>query len=134
LPPKVGWLILGKLSVPDKAPFDVRDLARTLPKFPTHPTADQLYTDQKFEAYRALGQHIGNEAGVAAGRLRAAIQAEEEVEGAVQSATKTIQQEMSGVGPPEGDAATGSMLTLDAEGPSRIDVAIELLGTDDEPR
>ncbi|MGH9181859.1 MAG: hypothetical protein ACRDY5_09110, partial [Acidimicrobiales bacterium] len=57
-----GWLVVAKLSVPATAPFDVVDLARTLPSFPTHPTADQLYTDQKFEAYRALGHHLGAEA------------------------------------------------------------------------
>jgi hypothetical protein len=32
------------------------------PTFPHHSTADQLYTDQKFEAYRALGWCAGNHA------------------------------------------------------------------------
>ncbi|MGI8809218.1 MAG: hypothetical protein ACR2KK_15550 [Acidimicrobiales bacterium] len=57
-----GWLVVAKLAVPLSAPFDIVDTARTLPSFPTHPTADQLYTDQKFEAYRALGHHLGQEA------------------------------------------------------------------------
>jgi hypothetical protein len=61
-PDEVGWLVIAKLTVPRGAPFDVIDLARTLPSFPTHPTADQLYTDQKFEAYRALGHHLGEQA------------------------------------------------------------------------
>ena len=57
-----GWLVVAKLAVPASAPFDIIDLARSLPSFPTHPTADQLFTDQKFEAYRALGHHLGIEA------------------------------------------------------------------------
>jgi len=60
--PDVGWIVIAKLAVPRTAPFDVIDLARTLPSFPNHPTADQLYTDQKFEAYRALGHHLGQQA------------------------------------------------------------------------
>jgi hypothetical protein len=56
-----GWLLVAKLCVPRNAPFDIIDLARTLTSFPTHPTADQLYTDQKLEAYRALGSHLGQQ-------------------------------------------------------------------------
>ncbi|MDP1819483.1 MAG: patatin-like phospholipase family protein [Acidimicrobiales bacterium] len=66
----VGWLVLSKLTVPRTAPFDIIDLARTLDSFPTHPTADQLYTDQKFEAYRALGHHLGGEARTVGGAIR----------------------------------------------------------------
>src|SRR5205085_6466493 len=65
-----GWIVIAKLSVPDTAPFDVIDLARTLPSFPNHPTADQLYTDQKFEAYRALGHHLAGQAFKLAGFIR----------------------------------------------------------------
>jgi hypothetical protein len=65
-----GWLVVAKLAVPNTASFDVVDLARTLPVFPNHPTADQLYTDQKFEAYRALGHHLGHEAAELATRIR----------------------------------------------------------------
>ena len=68
---KSGWIVVAKLSVPNTAPFDVVDLARTLPSFPNHPTADQLYTDQKFEAYRALGHHLGEEAAELADLIRA---------------------------------------------------------------
>lgn len=57
-----GWLVIAKLAVPVTAPFDIIDLARTLPSFPNHPTLDQLYTDQKFEAYRALGYHLSQQA------------------------------------------------------------------------
>jgi hypothetical protein len=57
-----GWLVVAKLCVPATAPFDIVDLARSLPSFPANPTADQLYTDQKLEAYRALGHHLGEQA------------------------------------------------------------------------
>jgi hypothetical protein len=69
-PEPSGWIVLAKLAVPETAPFDIRDLARTLPKFPNHPTSDQLYTDQKFEAYRALGHHLGVEAAALAADIR----------------------------------------------------------------
>lgn len=65
-----GWIILAKLTVPRTAPFDIVDLARTLPAFPSHPTGDQLYTDQKFEAYRALGAHLGAQARMVGGAIR----------------------------------------------------------------
>lgn len=68
-----GWVVVAKLSVPKSASFDIIDLARTLPSFPTHPTADQLYTDQKFEAYRALGDHLGAKAVELGARIRALI-------------------------------------------------------------
>jgi len=65
-----GWLVIAKLAVPEGAPFDVIDLARTLPKFPNNPTSDQLYTDQKFEAYRALGHYLGERAFCLAENIR----------------------------------------------------------------
>jgi hypothetical protein len=68
--PLVGWIVIAKLTVPEKAPFDIIDLARTLRSFPTHPTSDQLYTDQKFEAYRALGAHLSAQAVELGGRIR----------------------------------------------------------------
>jgi hypothetical protein len=30
------------------------------PAFPHHPTANQFFTETQFEAYRALGEHIGD--------------------------------------------------------------------------
>jgi hypothetical protein len=88
-PAKTGWLVFAKLCVPDRAPFDVRDLARTLPNFPTHPTLDQLYTDQKFEAYRALGQYLGLQASVAIRSLRSR-GSDDTVEQAVKKAREAI--------------------------------------------
>ena len=54
----------GRASGSRTAPFDLVDLARTLPFFPNHPTGDQLYTDQKFEAYGALGEQARMVGGV----------------------------------------------------------------------
>jgi hypothetical protein len=68
--PVTGWLVVAKLAVPAGAPFDIIDLARTLKSFPNHPTADQLFTDQKFEAYRALGSHLGSEAAMLGRSIR----------------------------------------------------------------
>src|SRR5438270_198177 len=68
-----GWIVVAKLAVPKTAPFDIIDLARTLPSFPNNPTADQLYTDPKFEAYRALGHHLGERAFALADSIRARI-------------------------------------------------------------
>lgn len=68
-----GWIVLAKLAVPTQAPFDIIDLARTLPAFPGNPTADQLYTDQKFEAYRALGHYMSDQATQLAADIRGLI-------------------------------------------------------------
>lgn len=43
---------------------------QALPSFPNHSTADQLYTDQKFEAYRALGHYLGERAAALGARIR----------------------------------------------------------------
>jgi hypothetical protein len=42
-----------------QAPWDVHAYHDADQTFPHDPTADQLYTDQKFEAYRALGECAG---------------------------------------------------------------------------
>jgi hypothetical protein len=54
-----GKLVYARTVMTAAAPWDVHayhDADRT---FPHDPTADQLYTDQKFEAYRALGECAG---------------------------------------------------------------------------
>ena len=71
---KTGWIVLAKLVVPRDAPHDIADLARTVPGFPTNPTQDQLYTDQKFEAYRALGEHLGARAADTGRLIRKALE------------------------------------------------------------
>lgn len=85
-----GWLVVAKLAVPLSAPFDLLDRARTLPSFPTHPTADQLYTDEKFEAYRALGHHLGREALAIGGELRRMVAKEVSVYRAVEIVNKRL--------------------------------------------
>ncbi|HEX3622520.1 MAG TPA: hypothetical protein VHT97_09405 [Acidimicrobiales bacterium] len=50
-----GCIVFAKLGVVADVPADVRSWRETHPTFPTDGTADQLYTDQRFEAYRALG-------------------------------------------------------------------------------
>ncbi len=51
-----GKLVVAKLAVTDAMPWDVRAYADADDKFPTHSTSEQLYTDKRFEAYRALGR------------------------------------------------------------------------------
>lgn len=51
-----GDLWLCKLARPEKASWDVLAWAKGHPKFPHDSTAQQLYGDREFEAYRALGE------------------------------------------------------------------------------
>ena len=93
-PAETGWVVLAKLAVPKDAPFDIRDLARTLPRFPNHPTADQLYTDQKFEAYRALGAYLADDAFRLAqdirGQVRRSVQVDKAVERALAARLRNL--------------------------------------------
>lgn len=57
-----GKLIYVRNTMTDKVPWDVRAHHQADPRFPNNPTIDQLYTDQKFEAYRALGAGAGERA------------------------------------------------------------------------
>lgn len=50
-----GTLVYSRTVMTAKAPWDVHAYHEADAKFPHNTTADQLYTDQKFEAYRALG-------------------------------------------------------------------------------
>lgn len=50
-----GRLVFAKAAVMADAPWDVLAYKQADPLFPTHSTLDQLYTDEKFESYRALG-------------------------------------------------------------------------------
>ena len=40
-------------------PWDVRAFKKRNDVFPHHSTVDQLFSDQKFEAYRVLGRYAG---------------------------------------------------------------------------
>jgi hypothetical protein len=57
-----GVLIYARSVLTGSVPFDVAAYHDADPVFPHHSTADQLYTDQKFEAYRALGWCAGTHA------------------------------------------------------------------------
>ena len=52
-----GFLLYVKPSLNGTEPVDVFNYARTHPTFPHESTADQLYSEQQFESYRALGSH-----------------------------------------------------------------------------
>lgn len=51
-----GFLVYGKATVTQDAPWDVRDFGERDQRFPNHSTIDQFFNEQKFEAYRALGR------------------------------------------------------------------------------
>ena len=52
----VGTLVYVRSVMTAAAPHDVRAYQELDPDFPHNSTGDQLYTDQRFEAYRALGR------------------------------------------------------------------------------
>lgn len=57
-----GVLIYGRNVVTKDVAFDVQAFRLRDKRFPHHSTLDQLYTDEKFEAYRELGAHVGRAA------------------------------------------------------------------------
>jgi hypothetical protein len=59
---RTGTIVFAKAGVVEDAPWDVRAYGERDPAFPTHSTVDQFYTDEKFEAYRALGAHTARRA------------------------------------------------------------------------
>lgn len=59
---QTGFLIYVRSVVTKDAPYDVQAYRLRDPNFPHHPTVDQLYTDEKFEAYRELGAVAGRAA------------------------------------------------------------------------
>jgi rhodanese-related sulfurtransferase len=54
-----GYLVYARNVMAPGGPWDVRAHQRDNPSFPHDSTVDQLYTDQKFESYRALGAEAG---------------------------------------------------------------------------
>jgi hypothetical protein len=54
-----GVLIYARNVMTRSAPWDVKAYQQQDPAFPHDPTIDQLYTDQRFESYRALGERAG---------------------------------------------------------------------------
>ena len=63
----VGHIVYCRAAVTAEAPFDVRAFQAKDRRFPHHSTFDQLFDDEKFESYRALGAHT---AGLAVDTLR----------------------------------------------------------------
>jgi hypothetical protein len=63
----VGRIVYCRAAVTAQAPFDVRAFQAKDHRFPHHSTFDQLFDDEKFESYRALGAHT---AGLAIDTLR----------------------------------------------------------------
>ena len=57
-----GVLVYARTVMTEAVPFDVTAYHEADPLFPHNSTADQLYNDQKFEAYRALGWCAGGHA------------------------------------------------------------------------
>jgi hypothetical protein len=54
-----GKLVYVRNTVTPESPWDAKAHQQSDPRFPNNPTVDQLYTDQKFEAYRVLGARAG---------------------------------------------------------------------------
>jgi len=57
-----GYMVLAKAAVTAQAPWDVLAFEEKDKRFPNHSTADQLFNDEKFEAYRALGRFTARRA------------------------------------------------------------------------
>ncbi len=55
-------LYFARLALTGNAPADVLAYRNHDPRFPHDPTTDQLYTDQRFEAYRVLGANAARTA------------------------------------------------------------------------
>jgi Patatin-like phospholipase len=54
-----GKLIYGKAVVTAGSPWDVRAYGVKDAQFPVHPTTDQLFSGEMFDAYQALGRCVG---------------------------------------------------------------------------
>lgn len=61
-PSEVGWLVYCKNSLADDADQDLIDYQRRVPSFPHLSTLNQWFAESTFEAYRALGLHLGRKA------------------------------------------------------------------------
>jgi hypothetical protein len=61
-----GRLVYGKALVTATAPWDVRAYATKDDRFPVHPTTDQLFGGETFDAYQSLGRCVGARCAAAA--------------------------------------------------------------------
>ena len=55
-----GYLLYAKLSLTGNEGEFLRRYRSDEPVFPHHSTADQFFTETQFEAYRSLGEHVGD--------------------------------------------------------------------------
>ena len=58
---RTGTLIYVKATLTGDEPPDVQTYCAAHPTFPHETTLDQFFTEAQFEAYRALGEHMGKE-------------------------------------------------------------------------
>lgn len=56
----VGYLVYVKLSLTGNEGEFIRRYRLDEPAFPHHPTVDQFFSEAQFEAYRSLGEHVGD--------------------------------------------------------------------------
>lgn len=56
---EIGYLAYVKLSLTGNEGEFLRRVRLDEPEFPHHSTADQFFSETRFEAYRALGEHVG---------------------------------------------------------------------------
>lgn len=59
-PWEVGYLLYIKLSLTGNEGEFLRRYRLDEPMFPHHSTADQFFSETQFEAYRSLGEHVGD--------------------------------------------------------------------------
>jgi hypothetical protein len=57
---EIGYLVYLKLSLTGNEGEFIRRFKLDEPAFPHHSTANQFFTEVQFEAYRALGEHVGD--------------------------------------------------------------------------
>jgi hypothetical protein len=60
-PEHTGYLLYLKSSLTGNERDYILDYRNNNPAFPHESTADQFFSEAQFEAYRALGEHIGND-------------------------------------------------------------------------
>jgi hypothetical protein len=82
-----GTLVYARTVMTKAVPFDVRAYHEGDKTFPHDSTANQLYTDQKFEAYRELGVVAGRHA---IEEMQKALEPEMEPEPVAPDATVTV--------------------------------------------
>ncbi len=58
---ELGYLVYIKSSLTGNEPDYVKQYQREHPVFPHQTTADQLFNEEQFEAYRALGEHAAED-------------------------------------------------------------------------